>query len=96
MIDVNKASSGEACSSSSENSSSGSQPKESTIVRQENVWLMYQLIFIFYESSSHVIKSQCAQFKPISPFMIIYENMSSHGKRERIKFIAIAHEYLAR
>ena len=56
---------------------------------------MYQLVFIFFESTSSTIK-QWPIFKPIEPFMIIYENMRHLDKSEQAKFMAFAHEYLAR
>lgn len=65
------------------------------MIVHETVWLMYQLILIFFDNNDFSFKFS-TQFKPLKTFMIIFDSMLNNPKSERIEFVQSAHEYLAK
>jgi hypothetical protein len=53
---------------------------------------MYQLITIFFDSEQFKFE---VQFKPIKSFIIIFNTMSNPNN-EKVEFISLAHDYLAK
>ncbi len=53
---------------------------------------MYQLITIFFDTEQFKFE---IQFKPIKSFLIIF-NLMDNSKSEKIEFIALVHDYLAK
>jgi hypothetical protein len=60
------------------------------------VWLMYQLINMFFESQETNIKYFEQPFRPINTFMITFECMIGNTKSEKVCYLLLVHEYLAK
>jgi hypothetical protein len=68
--------------------------------RDETVWMMYQLIIIFFDNTDIAFKFE--QFKPLKAFLIIFDSikmnqqLNSNEKSSLINYIHQVHEYLAK
>lgn len=60
------------------------------------VWMMYQLISMFFDNHEANLKYFIEKFRPVKVFMIIFYCMSNNTKLERIRYISLAHAYLAK
>ena len=97
MLEINQSSSANFLQNFYSDTSSNSNsvyPSGDQLVIHETVWLMYQLISIFYDNSE--TDSRYEQYKPIKPFVILFDCMFDHSKSDRIDYISSIHEYLAK
>jgi hypothetical protein len=53
---------------------------------------MYQLITIFFDNEQFKFE---VQFKPIKSFIIIF-NLMNNSNNEKIEYISLVHDYLAK
>ena len=64
---------------------------------QDVVWLMYQLVLIFFENQEVNALYFQQTFRPLKVFFIIFECMAScNSKFERVKYLSLVHNYLAK
>lgn len=69
---------------------------DETINRGELVWLMNQLISIFYDHSNDLALKLDLQDKPWEMFRIIFELMVDVDESDRTEYLTLIHDYLAR
>lgn len=64
--------------------------------RKELVWLMYQLIAIYFDNNQDLALKLDLKQKPLTTFVIIFELMCDNELSERTEYLSLVHEYLAR
>lgn len=70
---------------------------ESSILnRSELVWLMYQLISIYYDHNNDLALKLDLQKKPIGMFKILFDLMVDIDESDRTEYLTLIHDYLAR
>lgn len=76
-------------------SNSGSNQTDQ-LVLQETIWLMSQLISIFFDNTEANAKYFELEYKPTKSFKIVFECMVNNSKKEKITYISLIHKYLSK
>lgn len=85
------------CASNTRSSASNSASNQNDqLVLQETVWLMSQILTIFFDNNESNLKYFEHEFKPSKAIKIIFECMVHNTKREKITYLILVHKYLAK
>ena len=72
-------------------------PFEELLNRTELIWLMYQLISIYYDHNQDLALKLDLQQKPLGMFEIVFKMMSNEvDESDRTEYLTLIHDYLAR
>ena len=95
ILELNKANTQTSSTRSSSASNSGSNQNDQ-LALQETIWLMSQLMSIYFDSNETNPKFFEVDFKPTKTFKIVFECMANNSKREKVTYISLVHQYLAK
>lgn len=91
---MNKQTTGSSNTRSSASNSGSNQNDQ--LVLQESVWLMSQIITIFFDNNEANLKYYELDFKPSKALKIVFECMAQNTKRDKITYLVLIHKYLAK
>ena len=89
-----------ASTSASQGNGSGGcgEVNDATVRRNELVWLMYKLVALFLDTnnSNNNNNSNNVLFRPLPAIQILFECMSANDAKQKVQFISLMHNFLAK
>lgn len=66
------------------------------INRSEFVWLMHQIISIYFDNNHDLALKLNLVYKPLTTFMIVFDLMVDSDDSDKTEYLTLVHDYLAR